>query len=99
MRLLDQDRARWDQLLIGAGWPPSGAREALGGEPGPYQLQAAIAACHAQAPTAGDTDWARVARLYARLIELTGSPIVRLNHAVAVGMADGPAAVSRWSTR
>ncbi len=92
VRLLEQDRARWDQLLIGRGLAALRRAETLGGEPGPYQLQAAVAACHARARVPGDTDWARVARLYARLIERTGSPIVRLNHAVAVGMAEGPAA-------
>ena len=92
VRLLEQDRARWDQLLIGRGLAALRRAEALGGEPGPYQLQAAVAACHARAQRPGDTDWARVARLYARLIDRTGSPIVRLNHAVAVGMAEGPAA-------
>jgi RNA polymerase sigma factor (sigma-70 family) len=92
VRLLEQDRARWDQLLIGRGLAALRRAELLGGEPGPHQLQAAIAACHARARTPGDTDWVRVARLYARLIERTGSPIVRLNHAVAVGMAEGPAA-------
>jgi RNA polymerase sigma factor (sigma-70 family) len=92
VRLLEQDRARWDQLLIGRGLAALRRAESLGGEPGPYELQAAIAACHARARLPGETDWARVARLYARLIERTGSPIVRLNHAVAVGMAEGPAA-------
>jgi RNA polymerase sigma factor (sigma-70 family) len=92
VRLLEQDRPRWDQLFIGRGLAGLRRAESLGSEPGPYQLQAAIAACHARARRPGDTDWALVARLYARLIELTGSPIVRLNHAVAVGMAEGPAA-------
>jgi predicted RNA polymerase sigma factor len=66
--------------------------EALGGEPGPYVLQAAIAACHARARTAADTDWARIADLYAALARVAPSPVVELNRAVAVGMADGPAA-------
>jgi RNA polymerase sigma factor (sigma-70 family) len=92
VRLLEQDRARWDQLLIGRGLAALRRSERLGGEPGPYQLQAGIAACHARARRPGDTDWTLVRSLYARLIERTGSPIVRLNHAVAVGMAEGPAA-------
>ena len=90
--LLDQNRARWDQLLIRRGLNALARAESLGGASGPYALQAAIAACHARAHTAADTDWARIASLYAELAERTPSPIVELNRAVAVGMANGPAA-------
>ena len=90
--LLEQNRARWDQLLIGRGLAALARAEALGGAQGPYALQAAIAACHARASQAGDTDWARIAALYAALAERTPSPIVELNRAVAVSMAEGPAA-------
>jgi RNA polymerase sigma factor (sigma-70 family) len=94
--LLDQDRARWDQLLIRRGLAALARAEALaaalGGPPGPYLLQAAIAACHARARQAGDTDWTRIAALYEGLAEVAPSPIVELNRAVAVGMASGPAA-------
>jgi RNA polymerase sigma factor (sigma-70 family) len=90
--LLDQDRARWDQLLIRRGLAALTRAEALGGAPGPYQLQAAIAACHARARRPENTDWARIASLYASLAGLTPSPIVELNRAVAVAMASGPAA-------
>ena len=90
--LLDQDRGRWDRLLIGRGLAALDRAIALGGGGGFYALQAGIAACHARASTADATDWARIASLYARLADVTRSPIVRLNHAVAVGRADGPAA-------
>ena len=90
--LLDQNRARWDQILIRRGLTALARAEALGGAHGPYALQAAIAACHARARTADETDWARIAALYAELAERTPSPIVELNRAVAVGMASGPAA-------
>jgi RNA polymerase sigma-70 factor, ECF subfamily len=90
--LLDQDRGRWDGLLIRRGLDALARAEALGGAGGPYALQAAIAACHACAPTGADTDWARIASLYERLAALTPSPVVELNRAVAVGMADGPSA-------
>jgi RNA polymerase sigma-70 factor (ECF subfamily) len=90
--LLDQDRSRWDRLLINRGLRALDRAEALGGAHGPYALQAAIAACHARATTAAETDWSRIAALYETLAELTPSPIVELNRAVAVGMADGPAA-------
>ena len=90
--LLDQDRGRWDQLLIRRGLAALERATELGRAPGPYALQAAIAACHAQAPTAGHTDWARIASLYQDLMRLTPSPVVELNRAVAVGMAFGPAA-------
>jgi len=101
--LLDQDRARWDQLLIRRGLaaleraaklngaqPPAFAKFAIA--PGPYVLQAEIAACHARAVTAAETDWDRIAALYAALVILTPSPIVELNRAVAVAKAVGPAA-------
>jgi RNA polymerase sigma-70 factor (ECF subfamily) len=94
----DQDRSRWDRTQIAEGVavledalspvPGGGGRT----PPGPYQVQAAIAACHATAPTAADTDWAQIAVLYGRLARLTPSPVVRLNGAVAVAMARGPAA-------
>jgi RNA polymerase sigma factor (sigma-70 family) len=90
--LLDQNRARWDQLLIGRGLAALARAERLGGHRGAYVLQAAIAACHARARRAEDTDWARIAALYATLAEVMPSPIVELNRAVAVSMADGPAA-------
>lgn len=90
--LLDQNRARWDQLLIRRGLAALALAESLGGEPGPYQLQAAIAACHARARVAGDTDWPRIVALYGELAELVPSPVIELNRAVAVGMASGPAA-------
>jgi RNA polymerase sigma factor (sigma-70 family) len=89
--LLDQDRTRWDRLLITHALSFLDRALALGGR-GPYVLQASIAACHARAATAEDTDWALIASLYAVLVEVTGSPIVELNRAVAVGMASGPAA-------
>ena len=92
VRLLDQNRARWDRLLIGRGLTALRRADRLTREPGSYHLQAAIAACHARATVAEETDWTRIADLYVTLIAATGSPIVRLNHAVAVGMADGPAA-------
>ena len=90
--LPDQDRGRWDQLLIRRGLAALDRAEALGDELGVYGLQAAIAACHARARSAEETDWARIAALYAALARLTGSPVVELNRAVAVAMAEGPAA-------
>ena len=90
--LLDQDRTRWDPLLIARGLAALDRAEKLGGALGPYALQAAIAACHARARTPADTDWARIAALYDALAQLTPSPVVELNRAVAVGMAFGPAA-------
>ena len=90
--LLDQDRGRWDQLLIRRGLAALDRAEELGGALGPYALQAAIAACHARARTAEETDWERIVALYDALSELTPSPVVELNRAVAVGMAFGPAA-------
>jgi RNA polymerase sigma factor (sigma-70 family) len=89
--LLDQDRGRWDHLLIRRGLAALGRAERLG-PLGPYALQAAIGACHARARTAEETDWARIVALYDALAELTPSPIVDLNRAVAIGMAFGPAA-------
>ena len=92
MLLLDQDRARWDQLLIRRGLAALERAEELGGGFGPYALQAAIAACHARALTAEETDWERIAALYDALAQLAPSPVVELNRAVAVAMAFGPAA-------
>lgn len=89
--LLDQDRARWDPLLIRRGLQALDRAERLGGALGPYALQGAIAACHARARTAGDTDWGRIAALYGALSVVAPSPIVELNRAVAVGIASGPA--------
>jgi RNA polymerase sigma factor (sigma-70 family) len=90
--LLDQDRARWDHLLIARGLAALARAEKLGGAYGPYTLQAAIAACHARAHTNDDTDWERIVALYDALAQLTPSPVVELNRAVAFGMAFGPAA-------
>src|SRR5881296_3282971 len=90
--LLDQDRARWDRLLIRRGLAALQRAESLGGVMGPYALQAAIAACHARAPAAADTDWPRIVALYDAVAQLVDSPVVELNRAVAVGMAFGPAA-------
>jgi predicted RNA polymerase sigma factor len=90
--LLDQDRARWDRLLINRGLAALTRAEELGGARGPYALQAAIAACHARAFRPGDTDWARITALYDVLREVTPSPVVELNRAVAVSMAFGPQA-------
>jgi len=90
--LLDQDRARWNRLLIGRGLAGLERALALGGESGPYAVQAAIAACHARAATAAETDWPRIAALYQELSRLAPSPVIELNRAVAVSMAEGPAA-------
>jgi RNA polymerase sigma factor (sigma-70 family) len=90
--LLDQDRGRWDHLLIGRGLAALERGEKLGIAPGPYAMQAAIAACHARARTAAETDWVRIAALYDGLAALAPSPVVDLNRAVAVGMAFGPSA-------
>ncbi len=90
--LLDQDRRRWDQLLIRRGLAALERTEDLDGAGGRYALQAAIAACHARAHTGGDTDWARIVALYLELARIMPSPIVELNRAVAVSMASGPAA-------
>jgi len=95
--LLDQDRARWDQLLIRRGLAALNRAEKLcsampGKTPGPYMLQAAIAACHARARTAQETNWHRIVALYGELVRVVPSPVVELNRAVAVSMASGPAA-------
>ena len=90
--LLDQDRSRWDPLLIQRGLAALERAEAIGGTLGPYALQAAIASCHARARTAEQTDWSRIAALYDALAQVAPSPVVELNRAVAVGMAFGPAA-------
>jgi RNA polymerase sigma factor (sigma-70 family) len=90
--LLEQDRSRWDQLLVHRGLAALVRAEALDQPLGPYTLQAAIAGCHARARTAGETDWSRIVALYDALVELTRSPVVELNRAVAVSMAFGPAA-------
>jgi RNA polymerase sigma factor (sigma-70 family) len=90
--LLEQNRALWDQLLIRRGLAALRRAEELNGATGPYALQAAIAACHARARTADETDWPRIAALYAALASVAPSPVVELNRAVAVAMAFGPAA-------
>jgi RNA polymerase sigma factor (sigma-70 family) len=92
VRLLDQNRVLWDRLLIRRGLAALQRAEAIGGTAGPYALQAAIAACHARANTPEETDWSRITVLYAALAQITRSPIVNLNHAIAVGMAHGPQA-------
>jgi predicted RNA polymerase sigma factor len=90
--LLEQDRSRWDQLLIRRGLAALERAEALGGARGPYALQAALAACHARARPASDTDWARIVGLYGTLGEVAPSPIVELNRAIALAMLFGPEA-------
>jgi RNA polymerase sigma-70 factor, ECF subfamily len=90
--LFDQNRALWDQLLIRRGLAALERAERLGGAPGPYALQASIAACHARARTPDETDWGSIVRFYAELARLAPSPVVELNRAVAVAMASGPAA-------
>jgi RNA polymerase sigma-70 factor (ECF subfamily) len=90
--LLEQNRGRWDQLLIRRGLAAMARADRLGAERGPYVLQAAIAACHARARAADETDWSRIAELYAELGRRTPSPVIELNRAVAVSMAHGPAA-------
>jgi RNA polymerase sigma factor (sigma-70 family) len=90
--LLDQNRAQWDRLLISRGLRAIARAEALGQAPGPYLLQASIAACHARATAADATDWPRIVALYDALAQITPSPIIELNRAVAVSMAFGPAA-------
>jgi predicted RNA polymerase sigma factor len=90
--LLDQNRGAWDQLLIRRGLAALARAEALGGASGPYALQAAIAACHARARTAAETDWVQITALYDALAQIAPSPVVELNRAVALGMAYGPAA-------
>ncbi len=91
LTLTEQNRARWDQLLIRRGLDALARAEALGGD-GPYALQAALAACHARARSPADTDWPRIAALYDRLRAVTPSPVVDLNRAVAYSMAFGPEA-------
>jgi RNA polymerase sigma factor (sigma-70 family) len=90
--LADQDRTRWDRLLVNRGLAGLARAQALGGEDGPYALQAAIAACHARTFHAEETDWPLVVELYGRLLAVVPSPVVALNRAVAVAMADGPQA-------
>lgn len=90
--LLEQDRARWDQLLIARGLEALARIDRLGGPSGPYGIQAAISACHARARVPSDTDWRRIVSLYGELARVAPSPVVELNRAVAVGMAEGPAA-------
>jgi predicted RNA polymerase sigma factor len=90
--LQDQDRSHWDWLLVGRGLTALERAYATGGPVGPYTLQAGIAACHARARAPEDTDWERIVALYDGLAELTPSPVVELNRAVAVGMASGPRA-------
>ncbi|WP_371654229.1 MULTISPECIES: RNA polymerase sigma factor [unclassified Streptomyces] len=90
--LADQNRSRWNRLLIRRGFAALTRAGELGGAPGPYALQAAIAACHAQAASYEETDWAAIATLYRRLAAIAPSPVVELNRAVAVSMAEGPAA-------
>jgi len=88
--LMDQNRAQWDRLLIGRGLQALERADALGGERGPYRLQAELAACHARALTPEETDWMRIVALYGELAEIMPSPVVELNRVVAVGMAFGP---------
>jgi predicted RNA polymerase sigma factor len=90
--LLDQNRALWDRLQIRRGMQALGRARELGGAGGFYALQAAIIACHAEASTAAQTEWSRISGLYAELAALARSPVIELNRAVAVGMAEGPAA-------
>ncbi len=90
--LLDQNRARWDRLLIRRGLGALARAEGLIDRPGPYVLQAAIAACHARATTAEETDWPMIAKLYGVLAQVTPSPVIEINRAVAVSFAEGPAA-------
>jgi predicted RNA polymerase sigma factor len=89
--LLDQDRGRWDYVLVRRGLAALERAESLGGGRGPYALQAAIAACHARARTGEETDWRRIAALYEELARIAPSPVVDLNRAVAIAMAFGPA--------
>ena len=88
--LLDQERSRWDWVLVGRGLAALDRARRVGGAAGPYTLQAAIAACHARARVPEDTDWQQIVALYDGLAEITGSPVVELNRAVAIGMAFGP---------
>jgi RNA polymerase sigma-70 factor, ECF subfamily len=93
--LLDQDRSRWDWMLVGRGLAALERAYAAGGAVGTYTLQAAIAACHARARTADDTDWVSIVAIYDGLAQVAPSPVVELNRAVAVGMAFGPAQALR----
>ncbi len=95
--LADQNRSRWDRLLIRRGYAALERANALGGAPGPYALQAAIAACHAHAVTYEETDGAVLATLYGLVVKAVPSPVVELNRAVAVSMAEGPRPGSHWS--
>jgi predicted RNA polymerase sigma factor len=88
--LLDQERSRWDWVLVGRGLAALERARRVGGAAGPYTLQAAIAACHARARVPEDTDWPQIVALYDGLAEITGSPVVELNRAVAIDMAFGP---------
>jgi predicted RNA polymerase sigma factor len=90
--LLDQDRSRWDRTHLRRGLAALDRAETLSADPGQYTLQAAIAACHARAGTAPETDWVRIAALYEQLARISGSPVVELNRAVALSMAYGPSA-------
>ncbi|MCU1262473.1 MAG: polymerase subunit sigma-24, partial [Bryobacterales bacterium] len=90
--LLDQDRTRWDHVLVRRGLAALQRAEELGGALGPYAIQGAIAACHARARTAAETDWQRIAALYDALAQLIPSPVIELNRAVALSMAFGPEA-------
>jgi predicted RNA polymerase sigma factor len=90
--LLEQNRVLWDQFQIRRGMQALGRVRELGGADSFYALQAAIIACHAEAPTAAQTDWSRISELYAELAALARSPIIELNRAVAIGMAEGPQA-------
>ena len=90
--LLEQDRAKWDRLLIQRGLAALARAQKVSSEPGPYVIQAEIAACHARARTGGDTDWAKIAELYGQLAQITPSPVIESNRAVAVSMALGPGA-------
>jgi predicted RNA polymerase sigma factor len=99
VRLLDQNRARWDRLLINHGLKALETARRLSVAPSPYVLQAELAACHARAKTAEQTDWRRIAALYGALGALTPSPVIELTRAVAVSMAEGPAAGLVWSMR
>ena len=92
MLLEAQNRARWDRGQIAAGLQALEEAERLAARPGPYQLQATIAACHARAATAAETDWSRIAALYGELLRIIPSPVVELNRAVAVSRAEGPRA-------
>ena len=97
--LLEQDRAKWDQLLIHRGLAALARAENVSAAPGPYVIQAEIAACHARARTGDETDWARIAALYGQMAQISPSPVVELNRAVAVSMASGPASTRHTCRR